>query len=461
MLNSGDTAWVLLSGALVVLMTPGVGFFYAGMVRAKNALSVLVQTFACVAIVTVVWIAFGFSIAFGPDVHGVFGDLTFAGLSDPSRAVPGHESLSIPVFAFCFFQLAFAIITPALFTGAIAERTKFSAFLLLSTVWSILVYAPVAHWVFSPNGWLAMRGAQDFAGGAVVHINSGAAALALALVLGRRKDWPSRVVPVHNLPLVLLGTAMLLFGWFGFNAGSALKANETAAIAAMNTIAAAASAFLSWIVVERIRGGRVTALGSASGIVAGLVAVTPAAGFVSPVGALGIGLITGVICNFACGIKFRFGFDDALDVIGVHLVGGIFGAVAIGFVGNSAVGGRNGLFYGGGVGLLAEQALSAVAVFVYSLVATFVISKAVQVACRGLRVNEQQEDDGLDLSQHGEVAYDFGYGTGTAGGGADEAAITAGRIESFEEHRLGRRPVSAEERFGVHFRNNDHAQSDS
>ncbi len=333
--NTGDTAWVLASAALVLIMTPGLAFFYGGMVRAKNVLTMLMQNFICIGIVSVLWVVVQFSLAFGKG-SGIIGDLHYAGLGHmiANTQLPGYTTLTIPPMVFSMFQLMFAVITPALFTGAIADRMKFAPFCALVTLWSLVVYAPIAHWVFSPEGWLFKRGAEDFAGGTVVHANAGAAGLALAIYLGKRKGWRKDPMRPHNLPFVLLGCALLWFGWFGFNAGSALGANGLAGIAFVNTNTATAAAMLGWLVAEKIRDGHPTTLGAASGAVAGLVAITPAAGFVSPVGSIILGLIAGAVCCYATGMKFKFGFDDALDVVGVHLVGGVAGALLIGLLGH-------------------------------------------------------------------------------------------------------------------------------
>jgi ammonium transporter, Amt family len=439
--DTGNTGWVLISAALVLLMTPGLAFFYAGMVRPKNVIGILVQNYVTMAIVALVWVVVAYTLAFGRDVGGlgIIGNLKFAGLAHATHPVPGYtENLaqSIPPLAFIAFQLMFAVITPALVTGSIAERMKFIAFVLFVVVWSVLVYAPVAHWVFSPLGWLFERGAEDFAGGTVVHINAGAAGLALALVLGKRRGWPRAEMPQHNLPLVMVGAGLLWFGWFGFNAGSALGANTSAAYAFVNTNTAAAAGLLAWIITERARGGKPTALGIASGSVAGLVAITPAAGFVNPVGAIAIGLLAGIVCCLACSLKYRLGFDDALDVVGIHFFGGLVGALAIGFLGTSKVGGADGLFYGGGADLLVEQAIAVVVVAVYAFVATYLIVKVLDLLV-GVRVSDEQEAEGLDLALHGEVAYDFGMGAGSLGGAATQAQIEADRITSRETERTG------------------------
>jgi len=442
--DSGSTAWLLASSALVLVMTPGLAFFYGGMVRPKNVLSVLMQNYVTMGLVSLIWVVAGYSIAFGGGGGGGwFGNLHFAGLGNITETVPGYTgdfAQVIPPLVFVAFQLMFAIITPALFTGAIAERVKFLPFIVIASLWSVLVYSPVAHWVFSPEGWLFKKGALDFAGGTVVHVNAGAAALALALVLGKRKGWPKSEMPMHNVPFVVLGAGLLWFGWFGFNSGSALGANNLAAYAFINTNTAAGVALLTWILTERLRGGKPTAVGAASGAVAGLVAITPAAGFVNPIGAIVIGALAGIVCCMACGIKYRAGYDDALDVVGVHLFGGLLGALAIGFLGTKTVNslGGDGLFYGGDASLLGHQALAVVSVGVYSFVMTFIIAKVVGMLFGGLRPTEVDEEGGLDLLLHGEVAYDFGFGVGSAGGGASAEAIAADRILTHQGERTGR-----------------------
>ena len=331
-LDSGATAWILASSALVLLMTPGLAFFYGGMVRAKNVLGMLMQNFMCMAIVSVLWVLFTYSLAFGGS-NSVIGGFDFAGLQNMTEQVPGYAgplAQAIPPLAFVAFQLMFAIITPALITGATADRWRFGPFVLFIALWATLVYAPVAHWVFSPTGWLFARGAEDFAGGTVVHANAGAAALAIALVLGRRRGYPGGDFRPHNVPYVLLGAGLLWFGWFGFNAGSALGANNVAATAFVNTNTATAAAILGWLLVEKLRDGKATTLGAASGAIAGLVVITPACGFVSPLGAICLGLIGGAACALATGLKRKIGIDDALDVGAVHLVGGVLGALLIG-----------------------------------------------------------------------------------------------------------------------------------
>ncbi|HEV7862355.1 MAG TPA: ammonium transporter [Acidimicrobiia bacterium] len=407
-INPGDTAWVLTSTALVLFMTPGLAFFYGGMVRAKHVLAMLMQNFFAMGIVTVLWVAFGYSLAFGdPGNGGLIGNLDFVGLKDLTGAVSG----TIPSMAFSAFQLTFAVITPALITGAIADRMRWPAWVGFITLWSILVYLPVAHWVFA-GGWLADRGALDFAGGTVVHVNAGAGALALIFLLGKRRGWPGTAMPPHSLPLTLLGTGILWFGWFGFNAGSALAANGVAAQAFMNTFVAAAAAMLGWLIVERAKSGHATTLGAASGAVAGLVAVTPCAGFVNAMGAVIIGFLAGGICFLAIKLKFRFGYDDALDVIAVHLVGGALGSVLLGLFADAGVNeaGRDGVFFGGGWSLFGEQVIAVVAVFAFSFVVSFILGLALKAMLpKGIRANEEEEDRGLDLTQHSETGYSLEF----------------------------------------------------
>jgi Amt family ammonium transporter len=432
-INSGDTAWVLASAALVLFMTPGLAFFYGGMVRSKNVLAILMQNYITIGIVSLVWVLCQFSLAFGAG-NSFIGDLHYAGLSNTAanRALNSGAVLTIPILAFSMFQLMFAVITPALFTGSIADRMKFAPFLVIIVLWSLLVYAPIAHWVWAPTGWLFKLGAEDFAGGTVVHANAGAAGLALAIVLGRRKGWPKEPMRPHNLPFVLLGAAMLWFGWFGFNAGSALGANNLAAVAFTTTNTATAAAMLGWVITEKIRDGHPTTLGAASGAVAGLVAITPACGFVSPMGSIALGLIAGVVCCLATGLKFRFGFDDALDVVGVHLVGGVLGALLIGFLGTSAFNalGQEGLLSGGGFALLGKQTVAVLASVTYSFVVTFVIAKLVGRAFGGLRVSEDVELEGLDINLHAETGYEIGQLGGSfrkapAGAARDSAEVSA------------------------------------
>ncbi|HMK10708.1 MAG TPA: ammonium transporter [Acidimicrobiales bacterium] len=409
-LNAGDTAWVLAATALVLFMTPGLALFYGGMVRAKNVLGMLMQNFFAMGILAVLWCAVVFSLAFGDAGNkGFIGNFDFAWMKDVGPALPPTTyaiPLSISFVLFCAFQMTFAIITPALITGATADRLKFSAYALFISIWLVIVYAPIAHMVFA-GGWLASQGALDFAGGAVVHMNAGAAALALILVLGVRKGYPERPMPPHSLPLTMIGTGILWFGWAGFNAGSALAANGIAAQAIMNTFVAASAAMLGWLLVEKLHAGHATTLGAASGAVAGLVAITPCSGFVGGMAPIYIGLITGAICYGALNIKKIFKFDDSLDVIAVHLVGGLAGSLLLGLFAdatiNSAVT-HEGLFLGGGVTLLGDQALASVVTLGYSFVLSVILAIAIDRTI-GLRVTEAQEEEGLDLSQHRETAY--------------------------------------------------------
>jgi Amt family ammonium transporter len=413
-LDSGSTAWVLASAALVLFMTPGLAFFYGGMVRSKNVLGMLMQNFFSMGLVSVLWAIFVFGLAFGGEGKYI-GDFGFVGLKtlgNIKTVIPSYKgdfALTVPALAFCAFQLMFAIITPALITGAIADRMKFRAWVVFLGAWLVLVYAPIAHWVFAPAGWLFDLGALDFAGGTVVHINAGIAALAVILVLGKRKGWPNETMPPHSLPFTLLGTGMLWFGWFGFNAGSALAANGLAAQAFLNTNNAAAAAMLGWLVVERLKGGHATTLGAASGAVAGLVAITPCAGYVGGISPIIIGFVAGAVCFLAIQLKFHFGYDDALDVIGVHLVGGIVGSLMVGLFAETAVNplGADGLFFGGGGELLGKQAVAVAATIVWSGVISFILAKVIS-ATIGLRCSEDEETTGLDLSQHAETAYAFG-----------------------------------------------------
>ena len=406
--DTGSTAWVLVSAALVLFMTPGVAFFYGGMVRTKHVMSMLMQNFVTIALVSVAWVVIGYSLAFGKG-NGFIGDLHFAGLAHMDEMVPGFSgstALVIPPLVYVIYQMMFAVITPSLITGATADRWRFSSFVPFVVLWSLLVYCPVAHWIFSPVGWLAKLGVLDFAGGIVVHTTAGAAALVMAIVLGKRKGWPDRPMPQSNLPLMLVGAAILWFGWFGFNGGSALGANQLAASAFLNTNTAGAAALLGWLAVERLRHGKTTTLGAAGGAVAGLAAITPCAGYVSPMGALAIGVAAGVLCEFAVEWKHRLGYDDALDVVGVHLVGGVFGALAVGLFATKSINaaGANGLFYGGGLAQLGKQAVGVGAAFGYTVVVTLVIALVLK-RITGNRVSEDDEELGLDLSLHGETAY--------------------------------------------------------
>jgi ammonium transporter, Amt family len=407
-INAGDTAWVLASAALVMFMTPGLALFYGGMVRAKNVLSMLMNNFFCLGLVTIIWAVLTYSLAFSGDNKWI-GNLDLAWLRDAATTSPTGFELTIPPLAFMAFQLMFAIITPALITGAIADRMRFAAWVGFVLLWSVLVYAPIAHWVFSPGGWLFERGALDFAGGTVVHINAGIAALAAILVLGKRKGWPGQPMPPHSLPFTLIGAGILWFGWFGFNAGSALAGNNIAAQALINTHMAAAAALVGWLIVERLTGGHATTLGAASGLVAGLVAITPCAGFVGGMAPIYIGLIAGGVCALAISLKFKLGYDDSYDVVGVHLVGGLVGSLLLGFFADSSINPAvvdEGVFLGGGAGLLGEQAIAVVATMVWSFVVTLVIMFVLNIVLpKGIRVSEDDEETGLDLAQHSETGY--------------------------------------------------------
>ncbi|WP_082034709.1 ammonium transporter [Nigerium massiliense] len=413
-LNTGDTAWVLISAALVLLMTPGLAFFYGGMVRAKGVLNMVMMSFITMGTVGVLWVLVGFSMAFGDSFGGVIGNpLQYAGLGGLMSA----DALfgTIPALVFVGFQAAFAIIAVALVSGAIADRASFAGWTAFTIVWALLVYFPAAHWVFAFDGFAAERGgwiantvkAIDFAGGTAIHINAGAAALALAIVVGKRIDFGRKPMRPHNMTLVMLGAALLWFGWFGFNAGSALGANATAGLAWVNTLAAPAAALLAWLVVERVRDGHPTSLGAASGLVAGLVGITPAAASVSPLGAVGIGVLAGAGCAFAVSWKNHLGYDDSLDVVGVHLVGGLIGTLAIGLLADpSSPAGVAGLFYGGGLDQLWRQAVGAFAVLAYSFVVSFAIGKVIDKTI-GFRISAAAENGGIDLAEHSEIGYDL------------------------------------------------------
>ncbi len=407
-INAGDTAWLLTCTALVLLMTPGLAFFYAGMVRAKNVLAMLMQNFVCIAVVSVTWVVVGYTLAFG-DGNGLLGSFRFTGLAHSSEPVPGF-SLTIPPLLFMAFQLMFAIITAALIAGAVADRVRFGAFVAFVAVWSVVVYAPLAHWAFSAGGWMARFGVLDFAGGSVVEINCGASGLALALVVGKRMGWPREAMPPHSLPLTLLGAGLLWFGWFGFNAGSALHADGLAVSALVATHLAGVGGMLSWLALERWRTGSATTLGGASGAIAGLVAITPACGFLEPLPALLLGALAGAVCLFAVQLKFRLGYDDSLDVVGVHFVGGVLGLLYLGLAATSAVNPavtHEGLLYGGGFWLLGRQAVAVLAAASFAFAASFVVGRLVDLMLP-LRVSEEDEHTGLDQALHAESAYDLG-----------------------------------------------------
>ncbi len=419
-LNTGDTAWVLASTALVLLMTPGLALFYGGMVRAKSVLNMMMMSMVTIGIVSILWVIYGFKLAFGYEANSQwYGEISFSGLGSAVNELTNNGGVyPIPLLAFAAFQLMFAVITPALISGSIADRTKFTAWSLFVVVWSTLVYFPVAHWVFAFGnkvgdtvtgaGFLAARGVQDFAGGTAVHINAGAAGLALAIVLGKRVGWRRESMRPHSMPLVLIGASLLWFGWFGFNAGSALGANGVAALVFMNTQVATGAAVVGWLIVEKLRDGHPTSLGAASGAVSGLVAITPACAFVTPWAAVLIGLIAGIFCSLAVGLKYKFNYDDSLDVVGVHLVGGLWGCLSIGFFGSSAINslGLDGIFYGGGATLLGKQAFGAFFVLTYSFIATLIIGFIINKTI-GFRVKEDAEVAGIDYDQHAETAYEL------------------------------------------------------
>ncbi|MUM19699.1 ammonium transporter [Mycobacterium sp. CBMA271] len=427
--DGANTAWVLMSAALVLLMTPGLAFFYGGMVRAKSVLNMMMMCFSAIAVVWVLWVAFGYSMAFGTDVGGgLVGDpLQFAGLQHlfegnyKAPSVPLWGPTNIPALVFVMFQAGFAMVTVALIAGAVADRMRFLPWIAFTALWATLVYFPVAHWVFAvegttaeKGGWLANLGVIDFAGGTAVEINSGAAGLVLAIILGKRRGWPREAMRPHNLPAVMLGAGLLWFGWFGFNAGSALAADGTAAIVIANTLGAGAMSMTAWLVVEKIRHGKPTSFGAASGVVAGLVAITPSCSAVTPIGALVIGAAAGAVSSLAIELKYRLGYDDSLDVVGVHLVGGVVGTLMIGVVGSAAApAGVNGLLYGGGLHQFWLQLVAVVAVMAYSVTVTGLIGLGLRHSL-GIRSHAQHESDGLDDAEHAESAYELAT---TRGGG--------------------------------------------
>jgi Amt family ammonium transporter len=408
-IDSGDTAWMLTSAALVLMMTaPGLALFYGGMVRRHNVLGTIMQSFILMAVISIQWVLWGYSVAFGPDFHGITGSLAWVGLRGVGLEPYPDYAATIPHQAFMIYQLMFAIITPALITGAFAERIKFSGFLVFTLLWATFIYDPLAHWVWGVGGWLRNLGALDFAGGTVVHISSGISALAAALVIGKRRGFGSEPMPPHNLPLTVTGAAMLWVGWFGFNAGSALSSGALATSAFVVTHLATAAATLAWMLTEWLSRGKPTVLGAASGAVAGLVAITPASGYVGPLSAIVIGSVGGVLCYKACNLKARLGYDDSLDVVGVHGVGGTWGALATGLFASKAVNeaGGNGLFFGN-PGQLLVQVVSVLVTWIFAFVGSLILLKLVD-AVIGLRIHEEDEVAGLDLSQHNESAYTLG-----------------------------------------------------
>ncbi|GAA4345181.1 ammonium transporter [Angustibacter luteus] len=450
-MDTGDTAWLMTSAALVLAMTaPGLALFYGGMVRTKSVLNMMMMSYGALGLISVLWVMFGYSMAFGNDIfHGLVGSPTeFFGLkgligtgTGDDLGVATHLVGTIPAPVFVGFQAVFAVITVALISGAIADRAKFGAWMTFAAIWGTIVYFPVAHWVFafdgvtagpdSKGGWIANQlKAIDFAGGTAVHINAGAAGLALAFVLGKRLGWPKEPIRPHNLTLVMIGAGLLWFGWFGFNAGSAVAANGTAGVAWINTFVATGAAMLGWLLVEKIRDGHSTSLGAASGVVAGLVGITPSCSSVNPVGAIILGFVTAVACALAVGLKFRFGFDDSLDVVGVHLVGGLVGTLLVGFLATDvAPAGVNGLFYGGGVDQLWRQAVGAGAVLVYSFVLAYIIGTIIDKTM-GFRLDEESESMGIDSVVHAETAYDL---TPVGGGGFRPSVGSASAARSDSE----------------------------
>ena len=403
--DAGDTAFVLLSAALVMLMTPGLALFYGGMVRRKNILGTIMQSFVAIAVVSIQWILFGYSLSFGPDMGGIIGSLAWIGLNGVGAEPNPDYAATVPHIAFMIYQAMFAVITPALISGAFAERMKFSAFLVFTVIWSTIVYDPVAHWIWGTGGWLKNMGVIDFAGGIVVHITSGISALAAALIIGKRKGYMHEAIYPHSLPMTVLGAGLLWFGWFGFNAGSALSSGALSATAFVATHISAVAATLIWVIIEWIHRGKPTMFGAATGSIAGLATITPASGFVGPMPALLIGLAAGAVCYIALNMKNRFGYDDSLDAFGVHGVGGILGTLAAGLFAQKLINpaGADGLFFGNPK-LFMTQAVAIAVTAVYSFVVTVIILKLIDMTV-GLRVDDESEVVGLDISQHGESGY--------------------------------------------------------
>jgi len=406
-IDTGDTAWLLISTALVMIMTPGLGFFYGGMVRRKNVLGTVMQSFITLCVISIWWVLIGYSLSFGPDIGHVIGSFAWAGLNNVGLDPYPAYAATVPHQSFMIFQMMFAVITPALITGAFAERFKFSTFLIFLLLWATIVYAPLAHSVWAVDGWLRNMGALDFAGGLVVHIGSGASALAAAVMVGKRRGYKKDQMLPHNLVLTLLGASLLWFGWFGFNAGSALVSGSLATSAFVVTQISTAAATLSWIITEWVHRDKPTVLGAASGAVAGLVAITPASGFVGPIAAIIIGLFAGAVCYIAVNLKSKFGYDDSLDAVGIHGVGGALGAIATGLFATKLINsaGNNGLFYGN-ASLIGIQVVSVIAAISYCFIMTLIILKILDITL-GLRVSDDNEAEGIDLSQHGERSYSF------------------------------------------------------
>jgi Amt family ammonium transporter len=426
-LNTGDTAWLITATAMVLLMIPGLALFYGGMVRSKSVLNMLMMVMGAAFVVGILWVFYGYSMTFGTSSGGLIGNFTeYFGLES---LIADDPEATTPPIAFVAFQMMFACLTVGLIAGAIADRTKYAAWMIFAGVWASLVYFPVAHWVWASGGWIFEMGVIDFAGGTAVHINAGAAALALAIIIGKRRGWPKTPMRPHNLTIVMLGAGLLWFGWFGFNAGSALAANNTAAVVVLNTMAATCAAAIAWLVVEKIRDGHATSLGAASGIVAGLVAITPACSAVSPIGAIIVGVVAGALCALAVSLKYKFKYDDSLDVVGIHLVGGLVGTLLIGILATDlAPAGVNGLLYGGGADQLGKLAIGEFAVLGYSLIVTAIIAFIIK-AVMGFRADEESEAEGVDLTEHAESAYELGD---SGGGGVFAGVGHAARSKSEE-----------------------------
>jgi Amt family ammonium transporter len=430
-IDTGNTAWLLASTALVLLMTPGLALFYGGLNRSKSVLNMMMMSFSCIGLVSVLWIAYGFSFAFGtnssPGANHIIGSWTqYLGSQNFVKEIwtVGGQPIGIPTYVVLAFQMMFAIITVALISGSVSDRTKFAGWLVFAGAWFTLVYIPVAHWIWGGGFIGSSLHALDFAGGTAVHINAGSAALALAIVLGRRVGWPRESVKPHNVPMVALGAGLLWFGWFGFNAGSELTADGVTAIAFVNTQDATAAALLGWIIVEWLRNGKPTMVGASSGAVAGLVAITPSCAYISPLGAVGLGLVAGAVCALAVGLKYRMNVDDSLDVFGVHFVGGWVGSLSIGLIGTTAYnsGSAEGLFTGGGWEQLGRQALCSGIVTVYSFSVAFIIGWVIEKTI-GFRATQEVELDGIDIAEHAESAYELSSGTGGGGGAFAMAGI--------------------------------------
>ncbi|MFI6760637.1 ammonium transporter [Micromonospora sp. NPDC050417] len=425
-IDGANTTWLLVSTALVLLMTPGLALFYGGLNRSKGVLNMMMMSFSAIGLISILWWFYGFSVAFGADSHGLWGDPgAYLGTKTFLAETDLWGTTGIPIYVFMAFQMVFAVITVALISGAISDRAKFAGWLVFAFGWATLVYFPVAHWVWGGGFIGAKLHALDFAGGTAVHINAGAAALALALVLGKRLGWPREGMKPHNIPLVALGAGLLWFGWFGFNAGSELTVDSVAGLAFINTQLATAAAVLGWIVVEWIKGGKPTMVGASSGAIAGLVAITPACGFIAPWASVLLGIVAGIVCALAVGLKYKLGFDDSLDVVGVHFVGGWIGSLWLGlFATNSVnaaigdvVGASDGLFYGGGATQLGRQALAGLVVTVWSFVIAWVLGFVIEKTI-GFRVKTEAEVDGIDIAEHAESGYDLSTGGGSGGGGA-------------------------------------------